>query len=214
REKQWLTQAGHIFSALGIARTDWEDHSIVTGFDLELTFGEISPPSLEGQNDGWYLFLLPPPQLPDGNPDFDAWLRGDNLYYWSSDPKGSLVISDQDCIAFGLPSPTSCVQIHCTCWSTEAYDFVYQWQEAKGFDPTTMEYARSLGYPMLENASQDESCVEDFDWLGGKREGLYGVTDSPVWDDLMDVDPMLADTRAVATLIVSSSCMDMDVDIY
>ncbi|KAK1219411.1 hypothetical protein PQX77_017869 [Marasmius sp. AFHP31] len=50
-------------------------------------------------------------------------------------------------------------------WKAEIYDLARQWQEAQGFDPTTTDFARSLGHPILEILSQDddrfENCADD-----------------------------------------------------
>ncbi|KAL0058960.1 hypothetical protein AAF712_014327 [Marasmius tenuissimus] len=115
-----------------------------------------------------YLFVLPPPQLPDTAPDVAAWLRAsaESLYYWSLDPTGDSVMPETQRVALHLPSFYQSIHpLEPTHWTVEVYDLVRQWQEAQGFDPTTTDFARSLCYPILEilpqNGSRLEDCVED-----------------------------------------------------
>ncbi|KAK1219191.1 hypothetical protein PQX77_018101 [Marasmius sp. AFHP31] len=59
-------------------------------------------------------------------------------------------------------------------WKAEIYDLVRQWQVAKGFDPTTTDFARSMGHPIVEILPQDDdrfnTYVENGEITGPKRE--------------------------------------------
>ncbi|KAK1234166.1 hypothetical protein PQX77_002631 [Marasmius sp. AFHP31] len=148
-----------------------------------------------------YLFFPPPPTLPNGAPDIETWLRGENLYYYSHDPEGGSAITEQDRIALRLPSYTSQVYMDYVHWEADAYNFMEQWQKAKGFDYSTPDYAESLGFTIHEGIPQDEVCFEDL--IGAHREEV-------LVDDLMDVDSELGNTRGNCD--PSSSDADMDVD--
>ncbi|KAJ8079978.1 hypothetical protein PM082_016804 [Marasmius tenuissimus] len=116
-----------------------------------------------------YLFVLPPPQLPDTRPDVSAWQQApaESLYYWSLDPTGDSKMPEAQRIALGLPCfyASTFRKPRLVHWKAEAYDLVRKWQEAKGFDPTTTDFARSMGYPILEISPGDgdrfEDCAED-----------------------------------------------------
>ncbi|KAL0058753.1 hypothetical protein AAF712_014561 [Marasmius tenuissimus] len=161
REEEWLTQAASIFDRLSVPRREWPLYAIITGLTLQLTSEGKKPLSIE-DDDGWnaihgspcYLFVPPPPQLPNSAPDIEAWLRGENLYYYSFDPEGGSAITEEERTSLGLPSFSSEARVNYAYWDTDVYNFMEQWQEAKGFDYTTTDYAESLGIPVLEVISQ------------------------------------------------------------
>ncbi|KAK1219693.1 hypothetical protein PQX77_017588 [Marasmius sp. AFHP31] len=178
REELWLSQAGWMFSRSGISRRDWEScslylssHSpsfgIITGIELQLTtVDQRRPFELEDFDEDFdppcYLFVRPPPKSSDGAPDIETWLRGENLYHYSYDPEGGSAITEQECILLGLPSLISSFQMEYVHWDIEAYDFMEKWQRAKGFDYSTIDYAKSLGFPILEmTIPQDLSNFEN-----------------------------------------------------
>ncbi|KAF9255434.1 hypothetical protein L218DRAFT_817459, partial [Marasmius fiardii PR-910] len=98
-----------------------------------------------------HLFILPPPQRCDGYPNITTWMRGENLYYWSSDPAGGSIMPESQRLHLGLPSlAPSFLGFDLRSWSIDIYDTIWTWQEMKGFDPTTTEFARSLGFPVME----------------------------------------------------------------
>ncbi|KAL0571208.1 hypothetical protein V5O48_010758, partial [Marasmius crinis-equi] len=105
-----------------------------------------------------YLFILPPP-----------WCQDQSCYYWSVDPHGESVMSEEQRTLLGFPSFTESFFTHCLNYRAEVYDFIQQWQKAKGFDPTTTDFARSMGLPIFEMLPQDEdrfrSLTEDDDGM-------------------------------------------------
>ncbi|ESK89788.1 hypothetical protein Moror_16801 [Moniliophthora roreri MCA 2997] len=50
----------------------------------------------------------------------------------------------------GLSTILDCVSIEFYIWSEEIYNAVHTWQIARGFNPTTTDFAHSLGLPILE----------------------------------------------------------------
>ncbi|KAJ8079945.1 hypothetical protein PM082_016770 [Marasmius tenuissimus] len=206
-EEEWLAQAGSIFGRFRIPRDKWSSSVMIQAFVLQLS--SDAKKSLETENDDWnedlgspcYLFLPPPPQLPNGAPDIETWLRGECLYYYSYDPEGGSAITEQDRITLGLPSYTSEIYVEYVYWKADAYDFMEQWQKAKGFDYSTADYAESLGFTILEGIPKDELRFEDL-VPGAHSEGVLA-------DDLMDVDSDIGNT---SNHYDSSSEVDMDVD--
>ncbi|KAK1221181.1 hypothetical protein PQX77_016018 [Marasmius sp. AFHP31] len=204
----WLAQAGHIFRSLRVPREKWSSFAaIIQGFSLEISsdarelFGTEYTNCNEFLGLPCYLFLPPPPKLPNGAPDIETWLRGENLYYYSYDPEGGSAITEQERIALGLRSYTSEVQIRYVYWEADAYDFMEQWQEAKGFDYSTPDYAESLGIRIYEGIPQAELRFEDL--VGTHCEEVSA-------DDSMDVDSEFGNTTDDCES--SPSGADMDVD--
>ncbi|KAK1234345.1 hypothetical protein PQX77_002454 [Marasmius sp. AFHP31] len=177
--KAWLSQAAHVFNVLGIPREEWEDYTLFTDDflylrlkpDIDHTYTPFNGSQcLDTRIDApeCYLFVLPPPQLPDMRPDVTAWCRAPakSLYYWSLDLTGDSKMPEAQRIVLDLPSFHQNISLlkhpH---WKAEIYDLARQWQEAQGFEPTTTDFARSRGYLILEILSQDDNrfknCAED-----------------------------------------------------
>ncbi|KAJ8079967.1 hypothetical protein PM082_016793 [Marasmius tenuissimus] len=216
RQELWLTQAGWVFSRLGISRGDWASCSIATLIELRLTAADSFKPEdledlLEDFDPPCYLFVPPPPQLPDGAPDIETWLREENLYYYSYDSAGGSVITEGERISLRLPSFTSEFCVEYVYWDTEAYDFMEKWERAKGFDYNTMDYAKSLGFPIFDvTIPQDQGHFEDL------------IDSSGIIKMDIDADMVEDTSREVSedgqidlgrtNLDDSSSDMDVDID--
>ncbi|KAK1219689.1 hypothetical protein PQX77_017584 [Marasmius sp. AFHP31] len=175
----WLSQAAHVFDVLGTPREEWENYAVLMDnriflqldSDINHTYTPFNGSQcLDTQIDApeCYLFVLPPPQLPDMRPDVTAWLRkpAESLYYWSLDPTGDSRMPEAQRIALDLPSfHRSISPLHSAHWKAEVYDLARQWQEVQGFDPTTTDFSRSMRLPILEILPQDddrfENCAED-----------------------------------------------------
>ncbi|KAJ8079972.1 hypothetical protein PM082_016798 [Marasmius tenuissimus] len=211
REELWLTQAGWAFSHLGISRRDWASCSFATCIELRLTSAgsyELEDPEDPYKdiiiNPPCYLFVQPPPQLPDGAPDIETWLRGENLYYYSHDPEGGSALTEEERTSLGLPSFISEFGVEYAYWDTEAYDFMEKWQRAKGFDYSTIDYAKSLGFPILEVTIPQAQ---------GHSEDLMNSPDGFEMDVDCGMNAQIEFTPKGGTVDdVSSSDMDVDVD--
>ncbi|KAJ8080106.1 hypothetical protein PM082_016934 [Marasmius tenuissimus] len=165
----WLCQAVHVFHILGIPREEWEDFALLPDYSMLLSlrpFGHAqSHRNFDHRFDPpYYLFVLPPPQLPDTTPDVVSWNRAPagSLYYWSVDPDGNSRMSEAHHMALGLPCFRNSADLFQVSWKAEIYDLVRQWQEAKGFDPTTTDFARSMGHPIVEILPQDDNRFDTF----------------------------------------------------
>ncbi|KAK1230810.1 hypothetical protein PQX77_006082 [Marasmius sp. AFHP31] len=173
----WLCQATHVFHVLGIPREEWEGFAVLPNDYFILTLKPFNHAQSRRNCDyrfdpPYYLFVLPPPQLPDMTPDIVSWILApaESLYYWSIDHDGNSRISEANHMALGLP----CFHNHSATlpcgWKAEIYDLVRQWQVAKGFDPTTTDFARSMGHPIVEILPQDNNRF-DTDVENGKDTG-------------------------------------------
>ncbi|KAJ8079959.1 hypothetical protein PM082_016784 [Marasmius tenuissimus] len=162
----WLSQAVYVFNVLGVPREEWEGYTLGdTIMDLYLFShrGNTQVPLDAQLKPPCYLFVLPPPRLPDTTPDVASWLQApaESLYYWSLDPNGDSVMPETQRVALGLPLYyQNVIPLELGQWKAEVYDLVRQWQEAKGFDPATTDFARSMGYPIVEILPQDDDRFE------------------------------------------------------
>ncbi|KAG7088007.1 hypothetical protein E1B28_012046 [Marasmius oreades] len=156
----WLSQACSVFSMLNIPKDEWSDYVFVDWIDLDINFGTCNyqaedkfPNTIIGDHIGtncYYLILHPPPCFPDGFPNIQAWRSGKGLYYYSLDPDGKSVMTESQCLSLQLPFIVPNVVVDAYTWNAGVYDLISAWQEKKGFDPTTINFAHSLGYPIME----------------------------------------------------------------
>ncbi|KAK1227724.1 hypothetical protein PQX77_009275 [Marasmius sp. AFHP31] len=166
------------------------------------------------QFEPYYLFILPPPQLPDTTPDVVSWMQApaESLYYWSVDPDGNSRMPEAHRMELDLPCFRNCVDPPHS-WKAEIYDLVRQWQEAKGFDPTTTDFARSLGYPIVEILPQDndrfDAYVENDESTGPKREQEPGPMQV---DEAFATIPGSQDPSFPPRVLEGSASMDVDME--
>ncbi|KAF9257159.1 hypothetical protein L218DRAFT_936087 [Marasmius fiardii PR-910] len=153
----WLSQACSIFSTLNIPKDEWSGCGLTPFIYLELNpapfddrHNEASDKAFIHLDDPYYLFLIPPPRFPDGYPDINTWKSGKHLYYWSTDPDGQSIMPESQRLSLRLPSFIPDAWVTWYTWTSDIYDTIWAWQEMKGFDPTTTDFARSLGYPVME----------------------------------------------------------------
>jgi hypothetical protein len=177
-EMAWLSQSWSIFQQLRIPRSDWEDYRKLTSgshscyacssSDLVVigVFHEgdvilyISCLHQSPKGNGpYYVFLRP--SIPDGQPNLFPW-NFDFTVYWSQDPSGQSIIFLEEQKILGLPEITLDLQVESGSWFEEAYDCIRKYQEIKGFNPNTADFARSMGLPILEVVT-DENQFEFVD---------------------------------------------------
>ncbi|KAK1219299.1 hypothetical protein PQX77_017988 [Marasmius sp. AFHP31] len=136
----WIAQAWSIFGARGISME--EDLSV---YHIVFPHAELSGylsyfPARQQSRQPIYLFVRPLP--------FDLH-RGDtsSVHFWSFDEDGQSPLSHNLCLDFGLPTTFDTYQVsESYSWSNDAYDSLRQYQLLRGFDPSTTDFARSLGY--------------------------------------------------------------------
>ncbi|KAF9254525.1 hypothetical protein L218DRAFT_1009580 [Marasmius fiardii PR-910] len=73
------------------------------------------------------------------------------FYFWSHDPTGRNPLLWSMCEYLGLPFKLSLQVIHDQhTWPTKVYKTLHDYQIARGFDPRTTDFARSMGYQPWE----------------------------------------------------------------
>ncbi|EEB97345.1 hypothetical protein MPER_03356, partial [Moniliophthora perniciosa FA553] len=90
-----------------------------------------------------YLFI----HLPTTISELLSWLEG-TCYFWSFDETGQSQMSAEECERWRLPVLTfNTDYLWLYSWPTHIYTALRDWQMVRGFDPTTSDWARSMGYP-------------------------------------------------------------------
>ncbi|EEB89742.1 hypothetical protein MPER_12128 [Moniliophthora perniciosa FA553] len=123
--------------------------------------GEETPPS------PIYLFLHPFPMTIS---ELVSWHKG-KPYFWSFDESGKSQMSEEECERWGLPVIEPDFPLILISWPIHVYSVLRDWQKARGFDPTTSDWARSMGRPELEIIGTEDCFVlveetsdEDSEW--------------------------------------------------
>ncbi|KAL0566181.1 hypothetical protein V5O48_015836 [Marasmius crinis-equi] len=124
-----------------------------------------------------YLFIRRP-SAANCAPPRDRGIRSKSLHYWSLDESGRTPLGAVECYYFGLPRrfrPSQpLVEGYHTpkahrpkskhhyslqySWDKKAYKAIREYQVARGFDPTTSDFARHLGYPIYKVVARDNPC--------------------------------------------------------
>ncbi|KAF9254371.1 hypothetical protein L218DRAFT_509318 [Marasmius fiardii PR-910] len=209
----WLAQASHVFKRLNIPRNDRRNYGLIDSVSLELvplhTDGTRTFPFNGDEFEfPFYLFARPCLRFSDGFPDIMSWTSSTNLYYWSSDPNGHSQMTEEEHVALGLPCYVSKVGISMNTWSVEGYDFMRDFQEAKGFDPATTDFARSIGVPILEVVYPQK---DRFEVVSDENGSSVSTSTTPAGGDAMEVDFESQSDGNVASW-PPESVEDMDVD--
>ncbi|KAK7041723.1 hypothetical protein VNI00_009012 [Paramarasmius palmivorus] len=85
-----------------------------------------------------------------------TWISAfDKEYYWSWDENGETSISEHTQRTLDLPILIPRLIVRKYGWRGEAYENVYKYQKARGFDPRTTQFAGSLGLYELESLVQE-----------------------------------------------------------
>ncbi|KAF9254303.1 hypothetical protein L218DRAFT_1009850 [Marasmius fiardii PR-910] len=191
----WLAQALHIFTMLDIPQDDWGNYGYIYAAILE-TITQDTGDSPFIDKDHYidldlpcYLFALPCSQFSNDFHCISSWTLGTNIYYWSTDPYGHLKMMEE-CLAHGLPSNLP-----------------------KGFDPTTTDYAQSLGYPIFRIVYPGEDQFKEFSDDTGLHSSVSSVESG---GKPMEVDS-LPGVHNADLLLTGDAVGDMDIemgDIY
>ncbi|KAI3621216.1 hypothetical protein WG66_014496 [Moniliophthora roreri] len=162
-ESAWLAQAHSILSQLGIHEDEWEKYSIIEGLNPTLYTHEKENADITSNTHIPYLFVRPIPRLSDDETTWRSW--AESTYFWSLDPSGQEEMSESTKVFLGLPSFKTRIDFRCKSWNIETYKVIKRYQGFKGFDPTTTDYARSLGYPLIQVVGDADRLQE----LGGSN---------------------------------------------
>ncbi|KAK1231607.1 hypothetical protein PQX77_005271 [Marasmius sp. AFHP31] len=153
----WLSQSSNIFQSCGISLDD--DLSVygasmfcvssstsqhVPEFVcreayLEGYLDDSPPKSQRRRQQPIYLFVyLPPPDLSNG--------RTSCLNFWSFHEHGQHRLSPESCLDFGLPIGLAFSSLSNQSQKFSNYKLIHRYQQLRGFDPTTTDFAQHLGY--------------------------------------------------------------------
>jgi hypothetical protein len=127
------------------------------------SFDQVDEPDTESPI---YLFAQP---LPTRLAEVEDWLNS-QVFFWSYDENGATQISEYTRRCLGLPKLTLKPHVFLHSWSKYVYDAIHTWQVARGFDPTTSDFARSLGYSILHPVSPVNKDLSE-----APPEGMLGV---------------------------------------
>ncbi|KAK7056665.1 hypothetical protein VNI00_002382 [Paramarasmius palmivorus] len=94
------------------------------------------------------------------------WLDGTTpAYFWSFDETGQTCLSEDECEEWGIPEiKPKCIEPLLLRWPAEVYQALHDWQVVQGFDPTTADFARHLGfleYEILSSAWKTQSRIQE-----------------------------------------------------
>ncbi|KAJ8081716.1 hypothetical protein PM082_007562 [Marasmius tenuissimus] len=143
-DEAWISQASSIFHARGI---DLEEDLGVYELVYPRTnlFGDFLGPSkaqLERRSQQpIYLFIHPPPyDLHD--------CKTPSLHHWSFHEDGRSPLSRKTCHSLGLPIQLKLEYLHSYSWfwPKDTYRQMHQYQLLRSFDPSTIDFARHVGY--------------------------------------------------------------------
>ncbi|KAK1230276.1 hypothetical protein PQX77_006639 [Marasmius sp. AFHP31] len=155
-EKAWLSQAWSVFHARGVSLDDdVEDFQLVYPKGWLEDYIDDSPSKCQlRQQQPIYLFVYPPPpNLPNG--------KTSSLHHWSFHEDGHSHISPGSCLDLGLPVNLCFIRsCYSQSWPTNSYKSLHQYQIARGFEPTTADFAKHLGYSHIFQPLDD---VDRFD---------------------------------------------------
>ncbi|KAK7024149.1 hypothetical protein VNI00_016527 [Paramarasmius palmivorus] len=161
-KKSWLAQSSRIIDAHGVSGME-EKCFIVNPPHFELftpQFGHHRYPITLKDLPPIYLFIYPPPS-PLSISELKSWEKGHtHTHFWSLDKNGQSEISEEECRRWGIAKLIPWIVWGCLMlfsWSTDVYTPLRKWQVARGFDPTTTDWAQSWGYP-------------EWEIIGGKEE--------------------------------------------
>ncbi|KAF9257763.1 hypothetical protein L218DRAFT_990917 [Marasmius fiardii PR-910] len=176
-EYLWLSQALSVFHAHGIRLDeDLSQYTVVYPWcELKGTLERSKSKQRRQLHDPIYFFLE------------NHFSPNRRFYFWSHDETGRNPLLWSRCKYLGLPFKLSLRVIHKRrTWPTKVYKTLHDYQIARGFDPRTTDFARSMGYqpwelvPLetrfqeLDKDPDDDSYSLDILFDG--NQGLSGFT--------------------------------------
>ncbi|THU89581.1 hypothetical protein K435DRAFT_841758 [Dendrothele bispora CBS 962.96] len=137
-----------------------EQHMVTMAAQLEvgLDIGTVilHPNILPGNI---FLFIAPVilNKCPEnGSTEVSLGKHGENHYFWSFDPDGSTHISKEVCDIIGLPKYRASLLPLVAGYQDYHWKAIQRLQELCGYDPSTQDFARANGFPLLEISPSKE----------------------------------------------------------
>ncbi|KAK7023388.1 hypothetical protein VNI00_016803 [Paramarasmius palmivorus] len=164
----WLSQRARVVDCNEVAKVA-EDHVILN--PPEFLLRPVSVPLNHGTQP-LYLFVYP---LPVSVLETMSWTQS-RTHFWSLNESGQPELPEEEYEQWGVPTlePSIKGPILLSSWTEEIYDAMRDWQVVRGFDPTTSNFARHMGYPELEIVGEErvKSRFEDVtERANGKKSG-------------------------------------------
>ncbi|KAK1225826.1 hypothetical protein PQX77_011237 [Marasmius sp. AFHP31] len=157
-KEAWLSQASSVFHRRGISlEEDLSAYQLVLpDAFLEGCLDKSPFKTQRRRQQPIYLFVRPPPPgLGYGDTS--------SLHYWSFHEDSRSPISPESCRDLGLPNELEFkADGHLShSWSTDNYTLIHRYQLLRGYDPTTIDFARHLGQdvffqPVINSARFNE----------------------------------------------------------
>ncbi|KAK1229287.1 hypothetical protein PQX77_007654 [Marasmius sp. AFHP31] len=208
----WKSQAWRIFHNRGITlEDDLSAYDLAySDASLESDFVNPSEAQLKRQSQQLiYLFVRPPPSDLNVNRGYHIT---SSLHHWSFHEDGCPPLSPDTCRGLGLPAELFHRHSFYTySWSNEDYQRIHQYQLPRGFDPSTTDFARHLGYDdnlfqpvddsdrfqiYRESPPESRSSTPTSD-ISGETE--YWTSSSDISEESEDsalIEPILASTTS------------------
>ncbi|KAK1224760.1 hypothetical protein PQX77_012320 [Marasmius sp. AFHP31] len=186
----WVSQSLNIFQACGISLDDdLSVYKLVYRHAWLNGYPDISPSkSQRRRQQPIYLFVyLPPPDLSDGETS--------RLHFWSFHEDGQHRLSPKSCLEFGLPIELQLGYPSIPSWKFKNFKLNHQYQQLRGFDTTTTDFAQHLGYdahifqPIHHSDRFMEVSQEHSDSLDASVTNDSSECLSDMMDQQLDEDP-------------------------
>ncbi|THU81685.1 hypothetical protein K435DRAFT_469882 [Dendrothele bispora CBS 962.96] len=172
----WLCQGMFVANSTGGDISYLEQCDVTTRVEISLmpdVGTAVLHPNIIPKNIFMFIAPVSLKQCPESGLTEVSWgEHGENYYYWSFDPDGSTQISQRVCDFIGLPKYK--VEIHHSKYSCSNYQFqaIQQVQKFFGYDPSTQDFAKACGLPLIEinplskdpAESHDQSIEELDNW--------------------------------------------------
>ncbi|ESK89814.1 hypothetical protein Moror_16799 [Moniliophthora roreri MCA 2997] len=169
----WLSQAAR-FSEASAGSSEAFIPCLVVQLNVESQLEQPGISTLETPPTVYLFIQLPSPTLAD----FDSWTSS-QISFWSFDKNGISKISEFESKCMNLPNVVlSRVRLQLKSWPKHVYDAIHAWQIARGFDPATADFARSLNQPILEPAVKQ---VIRFEGIGVPKENEDSASTGSWW---------------------------------
>ncbi|KAK1223987.1 hypothetical protein PQX77_013123 [Marasmius sp. AFHP31] len=173
----WLSQALSLFQSRGISlEGDLSVYHIVcrSAF-LRGDLDESPSKRQQRHRQPIYLFLHP---LPPHFDEDDTEYYTSSLHFWSLHVDGESQLSPESCFDFGLPVQLFFVNhgFDRFFWNTDDYKRVHEYQLARGFDSTTIDFARHLKFDHI--VFQPINNSDRFEELKERSDRPDGYNDS------------------------------------
>ncbi|KAI3609623.1 hypothetical protein WG66_001342 [Moniliophthora roreri] len=148
--RSWLAQTLCVFDKLSVPLSEKEEPFLVAAPQITLR-GSLRRDIDYSSETTIYLFVrLIPPDTWSTASSLKSWLLSNQSHFWSFDEEGQTAIPLDACQRMGLPRLLSTVYVQKLTWPRYIYDVIGKYQTARGFDPKTRDFARSLGLPVLD----------------------------------------------------------------